>query len=456
MIATDPPVRGAVQLVPTGHATVDEVTGRALARVGLTTADEAAVAAVISLIAQPAAVALAERWQVPLLTLAIADAAGPLRLELPTVAAAGRSVELLLVAVPPRGGPLRQLMTGAVKSSGLSPQTTLHRILATCADWPARALAEGSPLGSEPVPGAGLRSATGAAWLGMPLHAARNAAQRVRDKLTEETWAVGIAPRPVASFLERPDLGDVVWLPERAGGGFLADPFGMETPAGPIVLAEAYVPATRRGEIVALRPQQGTSDPVHTGLTGHLSYPCLIEDGGELYCLPENSSAGRVTLLRAAPFPERFEPVAVLLDGFAGVDCTPFRHDGRWWMLAMDHADQDVAKLFLFHACDLHGPWLPHPWNPVRSDVRNARPAGPPFLHEGQLYRPTQDCSRHYGGAVVIQRIDVLTTEWFSETPVVRIDPDPSGPYPDGVHTLTPLGTSRTLVDGKRTRLKVW
>ena len=40
-----------------------------------------------------------------------------------------------------------------------------------------------------------------------------------------------------------------------------------------------------------------------------------------------------------------------------------------------------------------------------------------------RLYRPTQDCSRHYGGAVVIQRIDVLTTEWFHETPVARIEP---------------------------------
>ncbi len=445
-----------MRLVPTGQASVDEATERALARVGLSTEDEAPVEAVVSLLSHPAAIALAQQWQAPLLTLAIGGPAGPRRLELPTVAAAGRSVELLLVAVPPRGGPLRQLMTGAVKSSGLAPQMTLQRILATCADWPARALAADSPLVARELHASDLGAAGAAAWLGLPLHAARNAVERVRDMLTEETWAVGIAPRPVASFLERPELGDVAWLPERVGGGFLADPFGMETPDGPVVLAEAYVPETRLGEIVALRPQQGTSSPVGSGLSGHLSYPCLIEDGGEIYCLPENSSAGRVTLLRASRFPEQFEPVAVLLDDFAGVDCTPFHHAGRWWMLAMNHADQDVAKLFLFHAHCLLGPWQPHPWNPVRCDVRNARPAGPPFLHDGRLHRPTQDCSRHYGGAVVIQRMDVLTTEWFHETPVARIEPDPDGPYPNGVHTLTALGPTRTLVDGKRTRLKVW
>ena len=89
-------------------------------------------------------------------------------------------------------------------------------------------------------------------------------------------------------------------------------------------------------------------------------------------------------------------------------------------------------------------------WNPVRCDVRNARPAGPPFVHEGCLYRPAQDCSRSYGGAIVLNRIDVLTTEWFHETPMARIQPDPNGPYPDGTHTLSPLGPTQTLVDGKR------
>jgi hypothetical protein len=277
----------------------------------------------------------------------------------------------------------------------------------------------------------------------------------LREAVTEEVWVVGVAARPVASFLDRPQLDDVTWLPERAGGGFLADPFGLMTEAGPVVLAEAFVPELGRGEIVALRPGVEGSTTVATGLKGHLSYPCLIEDGGELYCLPENSAAGRVTLLRCLRFPDRFEPASVLLEGFPGVDCTPFRHDGCWWMLAMDHRDQDIAKLFLFHAERLRGPWQPHPWNPVRCDIRNARPAGPPFLHEGRLYRPTQDCARCYGGAVVLNRIDVLTTEWFHETPVARIEPDPTGSYPAGVHTLTPLGATHTLLDAKRTRLRL-
>ncbi len=448
--------RRSVHLVPTGRADLDRRTEAALARFGLrlAAADEARAEAVVSLLPNRVATDLARRHELPLLVLAVDAPAGPRTLSLPAIAAAGRSVAVSLLAVMPSDGAARRLRTGAVKSSGLSPYLTLRRILETCADWPARVLGRDRATTAGPALGQPHASAA-ADWLTLPLQVARNAVGRVREALTEEIWAVGIAPRPIASFLTRPALDDVAWLPERSGGGFLADPFGLVDATGPVILAEAFDPRLGRGEIVALRPESPEPLPVTTGLAGHLSYPCLVEDEGVLYCVPENSASGRVTLLRAVRLPERFEPAAVLLDGFAGVDCTPFRHDGRWWMLAMDHADQDVTKLFLFHADRLLGPWQPHAGNPVRCDVRSARPAGPPFVHDGRLYRPAQDCSERYGGAVVLLRIDVLTPERFEEIPVARIEPDPAGPYPDGVHTLTPLGPAHTLVDGKRTRLKV-
>jgi hypothetical protein len=80
----------------------------------------------------------------------------------------------------------------------------------------------------------------------------------------------------------------------------------------------------------------------------------------------------------------------------------------------------------------------------------------------GSLCRPAQDCSRTYGGAVAVNRIVKLTPTAFEEELVGRIEPDPSGPYRHGMHTVCPIG-GLTLVDGKRTRfhigapvLKVW
>lgn len=183
--------------------------------------------------------------------------------------------------------------------------------------------------------------------------------------------------------------------------------------------------------------------------SSHASYPQLIEDAGAIYCIPETLAQRRVQLFRADPFPNGWVPDTVLLENFAGADATVCRHDGRWWLFAGNHDDQDETKLFVFHATDLRGPWRAHAANPVKCDLRSARPAGPLFQVDGVLHRPAQDCSRTYGGAVVINRIERLTPEEFVERPVRHLAPAARGPYPHGLHTLSGAGNV-TLVDGKR------
>jgi hypothetical protein len=71
------------------------------------------------------------------------------------------------------------------------------------------------------------------------------------------------------------------------------------------------------------------------------------------------------------------------------------------------------------------------------------------FEHNGALYRPAQDGSRAYGGAVALNRITRLTPSEFAEETVQVLRPDPAGPFPDGLHSLCGAG-GKTLVDGKR------
>ena len=111
----------------------------------------------------------------------------------------------------------------------------------------------------------------------------------------------------------------------------------------------------------------------------------------------------------------------------------------------------------------MRGPWTPHAQNPVVVDVRCARAAGPPFAVDGALYRPGQDCSATYGGAVVIARIDELDPLRYAETIVSRVEAPRTGPYRDGLHTVSVSGDTIVL-DGKRryrdlryvTRLGPW
>src|SRR5262249_60187968 len=88
-------------------------------------------------------------------------------------------------------------------------------------------------------------------------------------------------------------------------------------------------------------------------------------------------------------------------------------------------------------------------------------PAGRPFVIDRRLYRPAQDCSRTYGGAIHVMAVDELTPDASREHIALRLEPDPAWPYPDGLHTIVVEGR-RVYIDAKRTRqdnlrwLKVW
>ncbi len=349
------------------------------------------------------------------------------------------------------------LMEGAFKAVAHSRAATRRRVQNAVAGWPARCLRERLAEAAAPAAGSvtvGRTPPVAAATLRalLPLASLRNLARRLTLELTAEQWAIGVIAKPVEHVLESFDADAIRWLPVPEGG-FLADPFGTVAPDGTVtVLAEALSFRENVGRIVTfeIAPDGAVTVPrdvMHA--TVHASYPQIVEHGGRIYCLPETGRLGRVQLHRATAFPDRWVPDCVLLEDFAGADATVFTHDGRWWMLAANQRDQGETKLFAFHAPDLFGPWTAHAENPVKCDLRSSRPAGTPFASGGALYRPAQDCSATYGGAIVVNRITTLTPAAFREAPVARLAPAPDGPYPHGLHTLVGVGNI-TLVDGKR------
>ena len=278
--------------------------------------------------------------------------------------------------------------------------------------------------------------------------AARFLIAQLRGTTMAAKWSVGIADVPIGAFLTGP-MPQIRWIGERGRSRYLADPFALEYRGTTTALVEDYDYATHRGVISAV-DLDGDNDPAVVLDTGvHASYPFLFEADGNVYCIPETYQADQVRLYTAIEFPHRWEQVATILEGIAGLDSTVFRHEGRWWLMCTDQANGPNTKLHVFHAQSLEGPWEPHALNPVKTDVRCSRPAGTPFVHEDELYRPTQDNSTSYGGAITITRIDVLTPHAFSETIVRHIPPPTTGPYRDGIHTLSAVGR-RTVVDGRR------
>lgn len=283
---------------------------------------------------------------------------------------------------------------------------------------------------------------------------------RTREFLREEYhrafrhdhWNVGIVDAPISSFLDPGAKVPVRWLPSPARGTYVADPFGIVRDGRAEIFFESYDFRSDKGVIACLRQTRDaeiTAPRVAIDLPVHASYPFLVEHEGAVYCIPETAHAGEISLYEATDFPHHWRRAATLLPDFAGVDPTLLEHDGRYWLFCTDLERGPFSDLHVWYAPEPFGPWTPHPRNPVKSDLRSARPGGTPFRFGGSLYRPAQDCSSGYGGSITINRVTRLTPEEFREEPVAVVRPFRDGPLTRGIHTLSALG-SRTLVDGKR------
>jgi hypothetical protein len=180
---------------------------------------------------------------------------------------------------------------------------------------------------------------------------------------------------------------------------------------------------------------------------GHLSYPYTFQDAPQTYCAPEMSQQDGCIVYRLDE-QGSWEPCHHLLAGRKVVDPTFFRFEDRWWLLCTNEESAGNLVLYAYYAEELAGPWTPHALNPLKWDLSSARPAGRTFTLGGRLYRPAQDCSETYGGATTIMEILELSPSRFRERPALRMEPDPHGPYPHGLHHLV-VETDRIYLDGK-------
>lgn len=270
----------------------------------------------------------------------------------------------------------------------------------------------------------------------------------LRRLFFQDTWSIGTTTASPAALLAG-EAPDIRWVLRPRGNRWWADPFVLEHEGKTYILCEETEICGTRGRIVCLDLDEDILEPtVALQRPHHLSYPFVFAHEGRSYVIPEMNEARKVALFQAHDQPPRLEEVAVLINDFAAVDPTVLHYNGSWWLFCTDADTDDNADLYLWFADELLGPWQRHPVSPVKRDRASARPAGAPFILDGELYRPAQDCSREYGGAVVLNRVLTLDRTTFLETPVARVEPDPHGPCPRGLHTLN-IGARLSVVDGK-------
>lgn len=263
-------------------------------------------------------------------------------------------------------------------------------------------------------------------------------------------WKIGWRFVDGGDVWDRRSLDGAPWsvLPD-PGDRFYADPVPFVWRGQTYVFCEDLDHRTQKGVIsVATFDERGPATPMQPVLEEpwHLSYPFLIEHGGQVFMIPESSANRTVTLYRAAEFPWRWVPEARLLDGIEASDATVVRHAGRFWMFAStrDGAGAYSDTLSIFMAHDLFGPWRPHPGNPILVDAASARPAGNVVLRDGRLWRPVQDCRRGYGAALGLAEIVRLDEDDFGQVVRGVLHPDEHWPGRK-LHTLNRAGDLETI-----------
>lgn len=229
-------------------------------------------------------------------------------------------------------------------------------------------------------------------------------------------------------------------------GHFWADPFAVEHQGRTFIFFEELSFRTWKGRIMAIEvfeDAEPAAAQVALECPYHLSYPFVFAWEGAHYMVPETADNGTIELYRCEAFPARWTLARVLLEGIRAYDATLWKEGDRWWMfvnVAEPGADAS-DELHLYWSATPLGPWTAHPGNPVVSDVRCARPAGPLFARNGRVYRPSQDCSLTYGHSVVINRVEVLSDDAYREEAVGRIMPG----WRKGVVRVHTLGGSKRL-----------
>jgi hypothetical protein len=238
-------------------------------------------------------------------------------------------------------------------------------------------------------------------------------------------WFLAIRRRSAAHGFDDPSNYRLMLPPKDR---FYADPFLVERDGKTYLFLEDFRFSEGRAVIsyFELGPDGSPSTPVEVlRRPYHLSYPFLFTHEGQMYMIPETKENRTVELYRATSFPTTWTLEAVLLNDIYAVDATILKINDKFWMFAgvSNGRHSNCDELGLFFADSLTGPWLPHPRNPVLSDVRRSRPAGALFFDGERLIRPSQDCGKAYGYALVFSEVLTLTETKYEERPIARLDP---------------------------------
>lgn len=223
---------------------------------------------------------------------------------------------------------------------------------------------------------------------------------------------------------------------------FWADPFVISRDKFHYLFIEEYLYKTDRGHISVLKLDENgnlLSNQRIIEKPYHMSYPYVFEHNDTFYMIPETGANKTIELYKCIDFPHKWEFVQNIMENFTAKDTTVFFYNNKWWLftsaIKLSNATVSYNELFLYHSDDLFSSnWQSHSMNPIVTDHKVSRPAGRIFIYDNKIFRPSQDCSGIYGGALNLNIITKLSETEYEESLIQKLEPT-WNKHIKGIHT---------------------
>jgi len=281
-----------------------------------------------------------------------------------------------------------------------------------------------------------------------------------RDLFLTEKWNVGLLNTSVENLVKQGSyiIPEPKWLNiQNRKQVYHADSFGLQIDGHYHVLCEEYDYKIAKGVLVSLLIDADSGNILKKTKAleteYHLAYPYFFKFENQAWCVPESSESGDLSLYRYNPQNGKLVFEQILIHKLQAVDPSLFFYDGIWWLFFTDRTSTN-ERLHIWYSETLKGTYVPHANNPVKTNISSSRPAGNPFILNGSLFRPAQDCSVRSGRRITINRIITLSTTQFDEEEYSILSPAKGSEYGDGMHTFCATG-DLIIVDGKREQF-IW
>ncbi len=268
-----------------------------------------------------------------------------------------------------------------------------------------------------------------------------------------EQWNIGIVKKSLSYIIEYgiPEK-EIIWAPAQSHKRFKADSFAYTFEHKIMILFECFDYKTRTGtirEIIYNEKDGFSGERTVLEKPYHLSYPYIFSCNDEWYCIPESFGNRQVDIYKIDKTSGGLNFHKTILENTDNVDSSVYKYNDKWWLFCTKNSEDSNSKLFLYYSDNFDGPYQPHQANPVKTDIRSARPAGNLFIKDKILYRPAQDCSKTYGGKIALNKIKKLNTLEFEEETEGYISQLKNCKFNIGIHTICEAG-NYTIFDAKR------